>query len=54
VLFVPNIAEQFSKGLASAVYGIILLLVIYLMPTGAAGLVRLISSRLVQQGRAGG
>jgi branched-chain amino acid transport system permease protein len=54
VLFVPNIAEQFSKGLAGAVYGIILLLVIYLMPTGAAGLVRLISSRLVQQGRAGG
>jgi branched-chain amino acid transport system permease protein len=54
VLFVPNIAEQFSKGLAGAVYGGILLLVIYLMPTGAAGLVRLISSRLVQQGRAGG
>jgi len=54
VLFVPNIAEQFSKGLAGAVYGIILLLVIYLMPTGAAGMVRLISSRLVQQGRAGG
>jgi branched-chain amino acid transport system permease protein len=54
VLFVPNIAEQFSKGLAGAVYGIILLLVIYLMPTGAAGLVRLISLRLVQQGRAGG
>src|SRR3954447_14442680 len=54
VLFVPNIAEQFSKGLAGAVYGIILLLVIYLMPTGAAGLVRLISARLVQQGRAGG
>jgi branched-chain amino acid transport system permease protein len=54
VLFVPNIAEQFSKGLAGAVYGIILLLVIYLMPTGAAGLVRLISSRLTQQGRAGG
>src|SRR3982751_3105395 len=54
VLFVPNIAEHFSKGLAGAVYGIILLLVIYLMPTGAAGLVRLISARLVQQGRAGG
>ena len=54
VLFVPNIAEQFSKGLAGAVYGIILLLVIYLMPTGAAGLVRLISSRLTQQSRAGG
>jgi len=54
VLFVPNIAESVSKGLAGAVYGVILLLVIYLMPTGAAGLVRLISSRLVQQGRTGG
>jgi branched-chain amino acid transport system permease protein len=39
VLFVPNIAEHFSKGLAGAVYGVILILLIYLMPTGAAGLV---------------
>jgi len=54
VLFVPNIAEHFSKGLAGAVYGVILLLVIYLMPTGAAGLVRLIVTRLVQQGRDSG
>jgi branched-chain amino acid transport system permease protein len=38
VLFVPNIAEHFSKGLAGAVYGVILILLIYLMPTGAAGL----------------
>ena len=29
VLFVPNIAEHISKGLAGAVYGVILLLVIY-------------------------
>src|ERR1700730_1014413 len=43
VLFVPNIAEQVSKGLAGAVYRVILILVIYLMPTGAAGLVRLIA-----------
>ena len=34
VLFVPNIAEHVSKGLAGAVYGVILLLVIYLMPAG--------------------
>jgi branched-chain amino acid transport system permease protein len=51
VLFVPNIAESFSKGLAGAVYGIILLLVIYLMPSGAAGLMRLITSKLARQGR---
>jgi branched-chain amino acid transport system permease protein len=46
VLFVPNIAEHFSKGLAGAVYGIILLALIYLMPTGAAGLVRWIARSL--------
>jgi len=45
VLFVPNIAEQVSKGLAGAVYGVILILVIYLMPSGSAGLVRLIMSK---------
>jgi branched-chain amino acid transport system permease protein len=41
VLFVPNLAEHISKGLAGAVYGIILLVVIYVMPSGAAGLARL-------------
>jgi branched-chain amino acid transport system permease protein len=46
VLFVPSIAESVSKGLAGAVYGAILLLVIYVMPSGMAGLVRLIASRL--------
>jgi branched-chain amino acid transport system permease protein len=51
VLFVPNIAEQVSKGLAGAVYGVILILVIYLMPTGAAGLVRLIAGRFARIGR---
>jgi branched-chain amino acid transport system permease protein len=49
VLFVPNIAEHFSKGLAGAVYGIILLLLIYLMPTGAAGLIRWIAHRALGQ-----
>jgi branched-chain amino acid transport system permease protein len=49
VLFVPNIAESVSKGLAGAVYGIILILVIYLMPSGAAGLVRLIGSKVARR-----
>ena len=49
VLFVPNIAESVSKGLAGAVYGVILILVIYLMPSGAAGLVRLIGSKLARR-----
>jgi branched-chain amino acid transport system permease protein len=49
VLFVPNIAESFSKGLSGAVYGIILILTIYLMPSGAAGLVRLALVRLMSR-----
>ena len=48
VLFVPNIAEHFSKGLAGAVYGLILILLIYLMPTGAAGLMRWLASALMR------
>jgi branched-chain amino acid transport system permease protein len=51
ILFVPNIAESVSKGLAGAVYGVILMLVIYVMPTGAAGLVRLITSKMVRKDR---
>jgi len=41
VLYVPNIAESLSIGLAGAIYGVILLLVIFVMPAGAAGFVRL-------------
>lgn len=48
VLFAPNIAEQVSKGLAGAIYGVILILVIYMMPSGAAGMVRLIVSKVAR------
>src|SRR5207237_3448327 len=41
VLYVPNIAEDISRGLAGAIYGVILLIVIFVMPSGAAGFVRL-------------
>ena len=44
VLLVPNFAEQISKGLAWAVYGVMLILLIYVMPTGAAGFVRLLGA----------
>jgi hypothetical protein len=37
-----------SKGLAQAVYGVILISVIYLMPSGAAGFVRLIAGRIAR------
>ena len=41
VLYVPNIAAAVSRGLAGAIYGVIMLLVIFVMPSGAAGFTRL-------------
>ncbi|ABE40781.1 inner-membrane translocator [Rhodopseudomonas palustris BisB5] len=35
IVFVPNIAEQFSKGLSGAVFGLILILIIFLLPHGS-------------------
>ena len=51
VLFVPNIAERVSTGLAGAIYGVILLLVIYVMPAGAAGFVRYAAARVSLRGK---
>jgi branched-chain amino acid transport system permease protein len=50
VVFVPNLAEEISKGLSWAVYGVILILVIYVMPSGAAGLVRMAAGRFARRG----
>jgi branched-chain amino acid transport system permease protein len=49
VVFVPNIAEEISKGLSWAVYGLILIVVIYVMPSGAAGLVRMAAGRVARR-----
>ncbi|MEH6405286.1 MAG: branched-chain amino acid ABC transporter permease [Sneathiella sp.] len=46
ILMVPNIAEEISTGLSYAVFGIILILVIYVMPSGLAGLVNILKVRL--------
>jgi branched-chain amino acid transport system permease protein len=35
IIFVPNLAEQVSKGLSGAVFGILLFVVIFLVPHGA-------------------
>ncbi len=40
LVFTPNFAEELSKGLSGAVYGVFLILVIYLAPQGAGGLIR--------------
>ena len=46
VLYVPNIAERVSTGLAGAIYGVILLVIIFVMPAGVAGFARTAQARL--------
>lgn len=46
VLFVPNFAEHVHKGLSGAIYGLCLILVVYLMPSGAGGFLRALVSKL--------
>lgn len=56
ILLVPNWSEAVAeslgrtdaKGLSWAVYGIFLILAVYVMPAGAAGLVRLITAKLAR------
>jgi branched-chain amino acid transport system permease protein len=48
VLYVPNIANSLSTGLAGAIYGVILLIVIFVMPAGAAGFARFAALRLAR------
>jgi branched-chain amino acid transport system permease protein len=43
--FLPNLAEQVSKAAPGAVYGVVLIAVMFLMPSGAAGLVRSLLAR---------
>ena len=45
VQFVPNVADQISKAAPWAIYGIFLIAFMYLMPSGVAGLVRLVRRR---------
>ncbi len=46
IVFVPNIAEEISKGLSGAVFGALLFLVIFLFPNGAQDLFVLAKSRV--------
>jgi branched-chain amino acid transport system permease protein len=46
ILFVPNVAEHFSKGLSGAAYGLMLIVLMLVMPGGFAGAVRIASSVL--------
>ena len=44
--FVPNVADQISKAAPWAIYGAVLLLCMYSMPLGVAGLLRHVARRV--------
>jgi branched-chain amino acid transport system permease protein len=46
IIFLPNFAEEIHKGLSGAFYGLFLILVIYLAPQGAGGLIRGLADRI--------
>ena len=46
---IPGIAEESAKGLTWTVYGLFLILIIYVAPAGLAGLMRLLLARLLRR-----
>jgi branched-chain amino acid transport system permease protein len=40
VLYVPNIAQEVSRGLSGVIYGALMLLIVFVMPSGIAGFSR--------------
>ena len=46
IVFVPNIAESISKGLSGAVFGVLILLVIFVLPRGARQIVEYMEAAL--------
>lgn len=49
ILLVPNFAGELSKSAPWAIYGVLLILVMYFMPTGFAGLVRRVGTIIGRQ-----
>jgi branched-chain amino acid transport system permease protein len=49
IQFVPNIADEVSKAAPWAIFGVFMLIFIYLMPTGVAGALRLLLARAGRQ-----
>ncbi|MFI4927832.1 MAG: branched-chain amino acid ABC transporter permease [Burkholderiales bacterium] len=51
IQFVPNVADQISKAAPWAIYGALMILFMYVMPTGIAGALRLASQRWQRRAR---
>jgi branched-chain amino acid transport system permease protein len=45
IQFVPNLADQISKAAPWAIYGLFLIVFMYVMPTGVAGFIRIAAAR---------
>jgi branched-chain amino acid transport system permease protein len=45
IQFVPNIADEISKAAPSAIFGVFLLVFVYVMPFGVAGAIRMLLAR---------
>ena len=46
IQFIPNLADQISKAAPWAIYGVFLIVFMYVMPSGVAGFIRIIGGRL--------
>jgi branched-chain amino acid transport system permease protein len=46
IVYVPNIAEEISKGLSGAVFGVFIIAVIFLLPNGARQLAYYLRAQL--------
>jgi branched-chain amino acid transport system permease protein len=49
IVFVPNFAEEISKAAPWAIYGVFMIALMYLMPMGAAGFVRMAGAWVVRK-----
>src|SRR5450631_480114 len=52
IQFIPNIADQISKAAPWAIYGVVLIAFMYVMPSGVVGFLRLAQARLARRRRA--
>jgi len=51
IQFIPNVADQISKAAPWAIYGVFLIVFMYVMPGGVAGLIRILFGRFQKRRR---
>ena len=49
IQFIPNVADHISKAAPWAIYGVFLIVFMYVMPTGVAGFVRLMRAKFLRR-----